>query len=101
MSQSTQDFTEDSAVTPIKCPLCQSTHIETLNNGRKTRRVIGAASGGAAGDLGRPDDATGESRPGGEAALEQFGLRCARDAMRLGRWQEIALKNHWQILPAE
>lgn len=66
-------------------------------------KVCGAQSGdgGDARNSVGLNDAAGESRPGGEAALEQFGLKCARDAMRLGRWQDIATKNHWKIIPAE
>lgn len=67
------------------------------------RAVCGAQSSdsGDAGNLGGLNGAAGESRPSGEAALEQFGLKCARDAMRLSRWQDVATKNHWKIIPAE
>lgn len=67
------------------------------------RTLCGAQSGSGsdAGNTGGLDGAAGESGSGGEAALEQFGLKCARDAMKLGRWQAIATKNHWKIIPAE
>jgi DNA-directed RNA polymerase subunit M/transcription elongation factor TFIIS len=52
MNQSDAVFTQQNGDEEIKCPACNSLHIETRNIGQRTGRTIGTAAGSVAGVAG-------------------------------------------------
>ena len=68
----------DNWVLPDRLPVCQTTGTDkTINTGVS-------------------DGKSGEQRPWG--GITEFAVRCAKDALKVTDWQELAIRENWKII---